>query len=77
MSSPLNMPHRVGARPIFMKATPIRACDVRPSQGDTTGVTEPGYLPYFIIGDNLHRSLAWYRIERSLLRSSGAVLEPQ
>jgi hypothetical protein len=75
MSSPLNMPHRVGAHPIFMKATPIRACDLRPSQSDTSGVTEPGYLPYFLIEDDLRRSLAWSRIERSLLLSSVAVLE--
>ena len=70
------MPHPVGARPIFMKATPIRACDVRPSQGGTTGVTEPGYAPNSTIHEGSSRTLARYRIERSLLRSSvAAVLE--
>jgi nucleoside-diphosphate-sugar epimerase len=81
MSSSLNMPSRVGTRPILMKVTPAycltRACDIRASQGDTTAVTELGYAPNFTIEAGLRRTLAWYRIERPLLGSSVAVPETQ
>jgi nucleoside-diphosphate-sugar epimerase len=79
MSSPLNMPYREGTRPILMKITPAycltRACGVRTSQGDTTALTELGYAPNFTIEEGLRRTLARYRVERSLLGSSVAVPE--
>ena len=81
MSSPLNMPSRVGTRPILMKITPAycltRACGVRPSQGDMAGVIELGYAPNFTIEEGLRRTLARYGIERPLLGSSVAVPETQ
>jgi hypothetical protein len=76
VSSSLNMPHRVGTHPILMNATPV-FCPTRtlPSRGDTAALAELVEGPNFTVEEDLRRTLAPYQMERSLLRSSMAVLE--
>lgn len=74
MSYPLNIPHRVGDRPIVMKVTVghhlTLATDVSPSEEDKTAVTELNCALNFTIEGGLRRTLVQYRIDRPLLLRS-------